>query len=309
MSVALALDLDAVSSVCRGWEGVNRPTRAPLPAAPWFDAVMHLGRRGHRYMTEAARLSLAASRQIAAEDGPGIPGGTEAGLYLGTASADTAYRRQVMTGLCEDETQLPGAASAPGASANGPAGLLARSYGVQGPVMTLTGGDDSGLIALWQAASAMARAEVLACLVGQVEAGDTGQHDDGAVLWRLSAPGERSGGTNPLARIAFDGFTRDPRDDETWFSDRFGVPRQDDEPQEPVKLIAHGSPQLADLVKTVNRGRQHPITFLSAQQHCDALAPDMHLFSLLSLAILNGVTGRIIVRSRRGHVFNLNVAN
>jgi hypothetical protein len=35
----------------------------------------------------------------------------------------------------------------------------------------------------------------------------------------------------------------------------------------------------------------------------------MHLFSLLSLAILNGVTGRIIIRSRRGHVFNLNVAN
>jgi phospho-N-acetylmuramoyl-pentapeptide-transferase len=53
--------------------------------------------------------------------------------------------------------------------------------------MTLTGGDDSGLIALWQAASAMARAEVLACLVGQVEAGDTGQHDSAALAAALAS--------------------------------------------------------------------------------------------------------------------------
>lgn len=308
MSASMTLDLDAVSSVCRGWEGVNNATRIALPAGPWFDAVAHLGRRGHRYMTDAARLVLAAARQIARQDGPGIAGGAEAGLYLGTASADMAYRRQVIIGLRGNESLLPGAASAPSASVNSPAGVLARIYGVNGPVMTLTGGDDSGLIGLWQAASAIARSEVAACLAGQVETDGTKGYDDGTVLWRLSAPSARTTAHPPLARIVFDGFERDARDDKVWFANRFAAPERAKDWQGPFTLIAHGDQQFATLVDSVNRDRANSITFLSAQQRCDALAPDMHLFSLLSLSILNGITGRILIRSRRGHVFNLNVS-
>lgn len=294
-----AMQLGAVSSICRGWEGVNLPDRADRAGVQWFDPAAHLGRRGHRFVAEPVKYTLAAAQQIADR----IFGGPVSGLYLGTASGDTAHRLLVMTGLREDADALPGAASAPGASVNSPAGALARKYRVHGPVITLTGGDDSGLVCLWQAASAMARGEVRDCLVGQVEHVPHLDGESGAVLWSLTAPGAVADNAAGIADVTFERWVRlSP-------GDPGALPRCLAAIDGPATLIAHDFAPVAEALATRARAPRDigGIDFMSTDCLNGAVAPDMQLFSLLSLAILTGSEGRILVLSRRGHLFSLNV--
>ena len=290
--MSATMTLCAISSVCRGWEGVNLETPNRAAATPWFNAQAYLGKRGHRFLSSSAKLVLAAARQIQDR----IRGGTQSGLYLGTASADTGHRARTIASLHNDPDGLPGAASAPQASANGPAGTLAKTYGVNGPVMTLSGGDDSGLVCLWQAAAAMGRGEISACVVGQVE--DQPQDETlGAVLWSLARDAEDASNAS-VARLSFDGWQRLPHGDFT------ALEQLADCTLGPVTLIAHEQPDVAELVSHLQT-RCPDFEFISGVGVQPLISPDMHLFSLLSLAILTGCEGRILILSRKGHLFSL----
>lgn len=290
-----AMTLCAISSVCPGWEGVNLAQPLPRLQQDWFDAQQHLGKRGHRFLSIATKLALAAAQQF----NPSIKGGPAIGLYLGTASADTRHRVRTVQALRRDPIALPGAASAPQASANSLAGTLARKFGITGPVMTLTGGDDSGLIGLWQAASAMARGEISGCVVGQVE--DTVQDPAaGAILWSLTREPQAHG----VTCLEFCGWKRLP--DEGRFealADLIG------QINGPVTLISQPTAQLGELARQLRNTRSagSEIEFISGEPAESALAPDMYLFGLLSLEILDGRQGCILILSRHGHLFILTV--
>ncbi|SOH94986.1 hypothetical protein SAMN06273572_1077 [Monaibacterium marinum] len=287
---APVLHIRAVSAMTPGWMGVN----GGIPAAPvpdmgtWFDATAHLGRKGHRYLSHPTKYALAAAQRI----GDAIRGGADAALYLGTGSADTEHRRQIVRGLNGCPDVLPGAASAPSASVNGPAGTLARIFGITGPVMTLTGGDDSALICLWQAATAMARGDVGACVIGQVE--HVPGSADGAVLWSL----DLEHGDSAVAEIVFDGWSRLQGDADTALLREIAAIAGE------VTLIAADTPQLRALIRPLQHARC-AFEFMPASTLSDVLIADMHLFSLLTLAILNGTGGSILILSGNGHLFKL----
>lgn len=208
-----------------------------------------------------------------------------------------------MRGIRLDQSVLPGAASAPGASANGPAGAVARHYKVYGPVMTLTGGDDSGLVCLWQAASAMGRGEVSDCLIGQVEAVTGAAQEDGALLWSLRTQGAAQAGGAPLSDVTFHAWQRlAPGDLDALREKIHETPGR-------VILIARATPALTAMAEAIQRDVKTPIDFefLSTDRLSGVVAPDMQLFSLLTLSILNGSEGRILILSQSGHLFSLTV--
>lgn len=284
------LHIRAMSALTPVWAGINTAllSGTSVPEEEWFDATVYLGRKGHRYLSKATKYALAAACNM---DGL-IDGGLRSGLYLGTASADTEHRRQILQGLEDGEKMLPGPACAPSASVNGPAGALARTFGINGPVMTLTGGDDSGLICLWQAAMGMSRGATDTCIVGQVE--HIQNAPDGAVLWSLTRECE----DNSLAEIHFDGFSRlrgNIADKLT--SEILRVNSH-------VTLIAAETPDIEDFIKSIKLSNPF-FQYMPADTLHSMLCPDMHLFSLLSLAILNGTEGCILILSRYGHLFKL----
>ncbi len=291
------LRLRAISAMTNGWSGVNPSVAAAnTETSPdsWFDANKYLGRKGHRYLSLPMKYVLATARQIEGH----IVGGAEAGLFLGTASADAEHRRRVMRGLNGDADELPGSVSATGASVHGPAGVLARVYGINGPVITFTGGDDSALICLWQAAIAAKRGKARNCLVGQVEHGDH-KSRDGAVIWALDCLAV----DGALAEITVESWTRPG-------SQLFdALSRLIASDQGPLHLITHQDNAQSDLVREIAATRRTgpPIKFLCDAGNARSIPPDMHLFSLLSLSILNKESGRILILSRNGHLFSLSV--
>jgi len=291
-----ALHLRSISAVSAKWSGVNVAEPEGEARVDWFDANTHLGRKGHRYYSPPTKYALSAILQA-----PDFSGGTASGIYLGSSSADTEHRRSIASKLGDNDDDLPGAASALSASLSAPAGTIAKRYAVHGPVVTLAGGDDSALVCLWSAANAARRGEISLACIGQVEHQPGVDASDGAVVWLATTEDDE----DAVATVAVNGWAPfDPGDTGALLEAIKGG-------DGPVTILsALGESQDEALAcALLNEFDQERFEIVSTQEIEDLVAEDLRPFSLLSLLILKGIGGSILVLSGNGHLFNLTVTS
>ena len=249
--------------------------------ANWFDPAAYLGKRGWKYTSEPVRYVLSAAGMLPATDGDG----SENGIFIGTGSADLEHRRSLASELQSPECILPGAASAPNASVNMPAGALAKKLGAKGPVFTMTGGDEAPLVSLWVALAALARGEIRHCVVGQVEHDASQPAHGGAVLWQLG-PSDTGLGVEIAAG--------------TWSRDLGDIA----ELTGPVTLIAGDGP-MRDGAIAVMSANNIEFTEFADPGVSETVLDGMVLFSLLSLTVTRRIGGSILVLSGNGQFFTI----
>lgn len=289
-----AIHIRSISSVSEHWSGVNAAETSICDhKRNWFDAVTFLGRKGHKFLSTPTKYMLSAFKQ--SENF--FDGGNLSGIYIGSSSADTEHRKAITSNLRCNADELPGAASALSASLNASASCIAKLHGVRGPVLTLAGGDDTGLICLWSAAIAAARGEIASICIGQVEHQPHELASDGAVVWLASS----EDCDDVIAKLEVEEWKRfDPDNLDTLITavrDCTG----------PVTVLSAYAPTInAEIQEKFREERPEVEVDLISTRNIEGLiVKDLRPFSMLSLMILRNFEGRLLVLSENGHLFKL----
>jgi hypothetical protein len=139
MSVSITAAAWVSPAFC-SWTDLRDLSGQPRSAAePWFVPEDYLGKRGHKYLSNASKFLLAASvRTLEAGGDLSIYDPQRIGIVIGTNQADFWVRRDFDAAVRRGGTQALSAVEAPNSSVNIPASHLAIRHRITGPNLTLT---------------------------------------------------------------------------------------------------------------------------------------------------------------------------
>ena len=284
--------LNQQSFMCSCFRGTYSASYARTNAHPdWFDPSEHLGKKGHRYLSQPIKYVLSAAKAF--ETNFTAYQSRECGVFIGTNSVDIDTRRQISNKLNCGEDPV-GAASAPNCSVNIAASILAEKLKFHGSCFTFTGGEDCALFAFWKAVKSLSSKHLNRAVIGQVESHSNFPLQSGAILWDLSSrEGESSQEINDMnvnrwASCRTDLFPMLETGEMIYFIGRDG------------NLTAEFSQYLAN--KKVHLERIWNTTV------SQSISQNMQLFANISLLIQSRAEGRIFIMSNSGHIFHFKLS-
>lgn len=202
----MTLAITAAGWVAPGWNRWECFTDPSLQAKSsvsdsWFDANHHLGKRGHKYLSNASRYLLAAAgKAVGSNDERDKSLKDRTGIVVGTNEADYWVRRNVDKIVLSQGANALNAIEAPNTAVNLPASHVAMRFGYTGPNLTLTNPHLAGLESIYVAERLLRRYSLAAVMAGAVEDSlESNQANGGAAV--LFLENSREASRPPLATI------------------------------------------------------------------------------------------------------------
>lgn len=308
----MTLSITAVGWVAPGWDRWEC-FKDPLLqansslAGEWFDANHHLGKRGHKYLSNASRYLLAAaSRAVGASDSRPEELKERTGVVIGTNQADYWVRRDVDAIVLKHGSNALNAIEAPNTAVNLPASQIAMRFGYTGPNLTLTNPHLAGLEAIYVADRLMRRHRLSAVMSGAVEDSfESGYSMGGAAVLLLERSREVS--RPALAIIEEIALDFHANFDHALSERVVAKLRQKCKDGYPVWLISH-CPELAQSTQAELQSRLHvPVNDLSKTNESfpakHTMLPLMQLLWLLA----NRHQGVVLALSNLGNIIMLSL--
>ncbi len=303
----MTLAITAAGWVAPGWNHWECFTDPLMQARSsvsdsWFDANHYLGKRGHKYLSNASRYLLAAAgRAVGTVDDRHKDLKDRTGIVVGTNEADYWVRREVNRIVLSQGANALNAIEAPNTAVNLPASHVAMRFGYTGPNMTLTNPHLAGLESIYVADRLLRRHRLAAVMAGAVEDSLESDHvNGGAAVLFLENSREASGPA--LATIeAIDLDFHAPTDHALgeWVIAKL---RQKCVPGSAVWLLSH----CTELAQRMQTQLQHCVTVpvhdlskkntIFAAKH--TLLPLMQLLWLIA----NKHQGIVLAQSNLGHI-------
>lgn len=303
----MTLSITAVGWVAPGWDRwecfTDPLTQANSSAGgEWFDANHHLGKRGHKYFSNASRYLLAAAcRAVGINDTRSEDLKERTGVIIGTNQADYWVRRDVDAIVLRHGANALNAIEAPNTAVNLPASQVAMRFGYTGPNLTLTNPHLAGLEAIYVADRLLRRHRLSAVMSGAVEDSfESGYSTGGAGVLLLEKSSEVS--RPALARIEEIDLDFHAYSDHALSERIVAKLRQKCKGGYPVWLISH-CPELAQRTQSELQSRLHvPVNDLSKTNESfpakHTMLPLMQLLWLLA----NRHEGVVLAQSNLGNI-------